>query len=494
MMHRVDRRRAAGVFTWGVAVLVWLVAVPAQAQDAKAVVAAATKAMGVTNLTSVVFRGSAAEGNFGQSRRISFGLASTSIRNYQRAIDFTAPASHATGEALPPAPRGGAEPQPFDYTETVTAATPGWAQQLQIWGTPWGFLKGAASAPTVTLKSRTVEGVAYRLLEWSPVQKSPYGKPYRVIGYINAQDLVERVETWVEHPLMGDLNVLFTYSDYRDVGGLQVPLRLSQKLAGMETFVVAITQARANPPILAEFMPAVSPAPAAAPTAAPTPTPALPPVGSERLADGVYRITGGYVSLAVEFKDHVIVLEGGESEARGLAVIAETKRLFPSKRIKYVVNTHPHFDHALGLPPFVAEGITVITDDNSKFWVGAAMSEPRTLAADVLAKSGKKPKVEGVIDVRVLKDDTRTLELHHVEGLQHSDAMLIGYLPGERILFTADFNPPRPGQPMSPSLVTLVENLERLKLDVDRHVTVHAPVPDRPLTRADLDEWVKGAR
>ena len=47
---------------------------------------------------------------------------------------------------------------------------------------------------------------------------------------------------------------------------------------------------------------------------------------------------------------------------------------------------------------------------------------------------------------------------------------------------------------MSPSLVTLVENLERLKLDVDRHVTVHAPVPDRPLTRADLDEWVKGAR
>ena len=72
--------------------------------------------------------------------------------------------------------------------------------------------------------------------------------------------------------------------------------------------------------------------------------------------------------------------------------------------------------------------------------------------------------------------------------------MLIGYLPGERILFTADFNPPRPGQPMSPSLVTLVENLERLKLDVDRHVTVHAPVPDRPLTRADLDEWVKGAR
>jgi len=72
--------------------------------------------------------------------------------------------------------------------------------------------------------------------------------------------------------------------------------------------------------------------------------------------------------------------------------------------------------------------------------------------------------------------------------------MLIAYLPKERILFTADFNPPQPGQPVNPSLVTLVENLERLKLDVDRHVTVHAPAADRPLTRADLDEWIKGAR
>ena len=50
--------------------------------------------------------------------------------------------------------------------------------------------------------------------------------------------------------------------------------------------------------------------------------------------------------MAVEFKDHVVVLEAGPSEARALAVIAETKRLFPAKPIKYIVNTHPHFDHA----------------------------------------------------------------------------------------------------------------------------------------------------
>ena len=103
----------------------------------------------------------------------------------------------------------------------------------------------------------------------------------------------------------------------------------------------------------------------------------------------------------------------------------------------------------------------------------ASLSEPRTLVGDVMAKSRKKPKVEGVIDKLVLQDATRTLELHAVKNLDHSDAMLIAYLPKERILFSADFNVAGPGQPLTPSLQTLAANIERLQLDFDRHVTVH---------------------
>jgi len=88
----------------------------------------------------------------------------------------------------------------------------------------------------------------------------------------------------------------------------------------------------------------------------------------------------------------------------------------------------------------------------------------------------------------------RTLELHHVKDLEHSDAMLIAYLPREKILFTADFNVPPPGQPVSPSIATLIANVERLQLDFDRHVTVHPPNPDRPLTKADLMALVKEAK
>jgi hypothetical protein len=72
--------------------------------------------------------------------------------------------------------------------------------------------------------------------------------------------------------------------------------------------------------------------------------------------------------------------------------------------------------------------------------------------------------------------------------------MLIAYLPKEKILFSADFNPPPPGQPGSPSIATLLENIERLRLDFDRHVMVHPANPDRPMTKADLLTLVKESR
>jgi len=454
------------------------------AQDAAAVVADAARAMGVNGLRALTFAGNAATGNFGQSRTISFGLSSTSIPNYTRTIDFTRPASLATGTTNPPAIRGAAPPQPGTYLQSITPADTAWAQQLQIWSTPWGFLIGATShRPTMEL--RTVDDVRYRVVSWTPDQKAPSGAPYRLEGFISERNVVEQVDTWVEHPILGDLHVETRFSNYQDVGGLMVPAQIRQRQAGMETFVVNLASVRTNPDNLDELMtpPAALRANGAAGAAGAATAPA---VASDKLADGVYRITGGYVALAVEFKDYAVVIEAGQDEARGLAILAETRRLLQKKRIRYVVNTHAHFDHAGGLPPFVAEGITIITDDNGKYFLLPALGSPRTLVGDALAKSKKKPVIDGVEKTLVLRDATRTLELHHVEQLEHSDGMLIAHLPKERILFTADFPLPVSGQPVHPFTAALIENINRLGLDFDRYVTVHAPSPDRPLTRTDL--------
>jgi glyoxylase-like metal-dependent hydrolase (beta-lactamase superfamily II) len=472
------------------ALLMILVSPGIAAQDAKMTIAAVSKAMGADGVSSITYSGSAANGNFGQSKSIAGPLATTAITNYTRAIDFNQPASRATGTTMPPAVPGAPPPQPGTFNQNITATNTAWTQQLEIWSTPWGFLKGAA-ANNATVRPQRISGKAFTVVSWTAPQKAPSGQAYRLNGYVDDQNLIERVETWVEHPILGDLQVETSYASYQDFGGVKVPTKIVQKRAGLQTFEATITSATANPANLAQLL-QPPPPPAGRGGAPPAAPPAAPAVQSEKLADGVYRITGGYVALAVEFKDHVVVLEGGQNEARGLAVIAETKRVLPNKPIRYVVNTHAHFDHASGLAPFAAEGITIITHANNKAFLEKALGAPRTLVGDALAKASRKPKVEAAADKRVLRDATRTIELHHVKGLDHSDGMLIAFLPGERILFTGDFNVPATGQPVSPAIATLVQNVERLKLDFEGHVLVHAPNPDRPMTRADLMALLKG--
>jgi glyoxylase-like metal-dependent hydrolase (beta-lactamase superfamily II) len=219
---------------------------------------------------------------------------------------------------------------------------------------------------------------------------------------------------------------------------------------------------------------------------------------SEKLAEGVYRITqvpgqGAYNALAVEFSDHVLLFEPGpQNEARAQAIIGETKKVIPNKPIRYGVLSHHHFDHTSGLPAVVAEGITIVTHETNRAFLMNALSAPRTLAPDSMSKSGKKPKIEGIVgDKRVFQDATRTVEVHLIKGLPHADGLLVAYLPKEKILAYADmFNLPAADNPVPnpPVVGTMVflDNIDRLKLEPERILSVHSLNPDRLATRADI--------
>jgi glyoxylase-like metal-dependent hydrolase (beta-lactamase superfamily II) len=446
------------------------------AQDAKTALANASKAMGADNLNSITYSGSASNVGFGQTPSATAPWTGVTVNNYTRAIDFTRNLSRATGATAPPPPAVAGV-----YNQNITAANTGWTQQLEIATTPWGFLKNAA-ANSATAKSQKMNGKAYTVVSYMTTQKAPSGMAYKVNGYINDQNMVERVETWVEHPVLGDMHADNSYSDYKDFGGVKVPGKIVQKRGGDVTFEAAIAAGSANPANIATL---VTP-PAGGPGGGGGGAAAAPPsVVSEKLADGVYRITGGYVAMAVEFKNYILVLEGGQSEARGLAIIAEAKKLIPNKPIRYVFNTHFHFDHTSGLAPFVAEGATIITHQNNRAYLNRTLSTPRTLVGDTLAKANKKPKFQAVAEKMVLKDSMRTVEFHHITN-GHTDGMLIAYLPQEKVLFQGDFTLPAAGQQANPFVMALAENLDKLKLDFDRYIPVHAPNPDVPWRRTDV--------
>jgi glyoxylase-like metal-dependent hydrolase (beta-lactamase superfamily II) len=222
---------------------------------------------------------------------------------------------------------------------------------------------------------------------------------------------------------------------------------------------------------------------------------ANPPAQSEKVGEGVYLITGGYAVIAVDFKDYVAIIESGQNEPRALAVIAETKRLMPGKPIRYLINTHSHIDHSSGLRGFVAEGSTILTHQVNKAYLEKTLSLPHLLNPDKAQQLGKKPVIEAVGEKKVLTDGVHTIELHHLKNFGHHDGMLVAYLPNEKLLLEADgYNPQAasatPPSPPSPFTVSLLDNILRLKLDVQRIVPVHYPADNRVVTLAELTRWV----
>ena len=235
----------------------------AMAQDAKTVIANAQKALG--DLKSITYSGSAKDVAFQQCGANAQDMTCRGmhdpmrpIGDYVRVIDLSNPASRQTGTTHNIGPGGSTTVTPGIFFQQVTQeqadVSQPWANSLEFYVTPWGFLEGAA-ANNATVSHRKVDGKKYAVLTWSPTVKAPSGKSYVINGYVNEQNLVDRVETWVGENIMGDMHIVSTYTGWKDFGGVRAPSKIVQTRGGWPFFDVDVTAAKANPPDVATLVP-----------------------------------------------------------------------------------------------------------------------------------------------------------------------------------------------------------------------------------------------
>ena len=161
---------------------------------------------------------------------------------------------------------------------------------------------------------------------------------HKVIAYVNDQNAIERVESSYGHPVVGDIKVVTHYGSLSRFRRREVPEQdhsVSGRFAdfGSDDH----RRVRANPPVDIEVPANVRSDPV--------------PVKSEKVADGIWYITGVSAYSVLDRDEGLLDRRRGAAwRAAVVAVIAEVKKMVPNKPIKYLVNTHHHFDH----PPVFA--------------------------------------------------------------------------------------------------------------------------------------------
>jgi glyoxylase-like metal-dependent hydrolase (beta-lactamase superfamily II) len=190
--------------------------------------------------------------------------------------------------------------------------------------------------------------------------------------------------------------------------------------------------------------------------------------------------------------------------------LAETKKQFPNKPIRYIVALHNHYDHEGSLRTAVADGETIVAQEMDKTLYPVWFANPRTLPAqdnlqklqaeaktkgDKAAIAKLTPKFKWVGEKLVMKDATQTLELYHLQGAVHGEDMLVAYLPKIKTIVEADaYNPAGTAGTVTPPNNSgqaafqklLASEMDRLKVDYNFIISGHAPNPDREVTKADL--------
>ena len=362
---------------------------------------------------------------------------------------------------VPPMPGAPAAPAPDTQPERM----------LAIWSTPTGFVKAAMANNATVTPNGTSSDLSFTV-----------GGKYKMEGTINADGHVEKVRTWIDQPIVGDMLVETTYSDYKDFGnGVVRPSHLVVTQDGFPSLDLTISSVMAN---------------AAADITVPDNVKAFQPppitVTADKLANGVFYLKGGtHHSFAIEMADHIVVVDTPNNQARGEAVLAKAKEVIPNKPIRYVVTSHHHWDHLGGIRAAMAEGATIVTHESNKAFLERVAMTPHTIRPDKQSEVKNAAKVQTVGDDDKLTDGKRVIELHRLQGYEHTGDMMVVYLPAEGILGEPDAftPPPMPGAALAPPAVpyakALADNIKRLKLNVKTIAPFHG---NRVTTLAEVEK------
>ncbi len=348
-----------------------------------------------------------------------------------------------------------------------------------LYHNPVGIIKAAIAEGATTSSLRQESG--QNVVDVMTVD----GDQYTL--YVDAEtQLPTKVTSASYNSNLGDVTLETEFDAYGETGGLgfearlTLPRKITRKLDGLVAADYTISNVAVNGDVGDLSAPEEA-------SGAEAPTPSA-NVSVEEVSTGIWHLTGqSHHSVLVEFPEYLVLIEAPQNDTRTLAVIEKARELQPEKSLRYVINTHHHFDHSGGIRAAVSEGLTVITHELNRAFFEDIVGRQHTVLPDALAMNSQPLAIETVPgdDRYVLESGRQSLEIYPILNSPHGDTLLMVYFPRERLLVEADVF--SPGSPAAPFAANLLENIEENNLRVNRVVPIHGDVVDF----SELEETVK---
>jgi glyoxylase-like metal-dependent hydrolase (beta-lactamase superfamily II) len=328
----------------------------------------------------------------------------------------------------------------------------------------------AAAAAQDPVEERTLDGVSYWFVNTRLGGEMIGLYIDKTTSLLHAYSALDTESMW------GDTNSIYVLGDYRPVGTVVLPYALEiRKDDGVYARLQYTDITLNDDSALAIFaIPADVTEQAEQVLAAGDGS--WVPLQWNPVAENITHVVAfSHHSMVVEFPSFVVVVEGPYTEGQSLTLARMIEENI-GKPIRYVVPTHPHYDHTGGIRGLASLGASVLVagghEAELRMIVEAPHSNPPDALATNLAAGAEVGRVEVFNGSTEVSEGDQTLQLYEVTGIPHVAPKVLAFVPATGVLFQSDLFFGGPG----PDSTALHAAIAALELDVQQIVGGHGGV------------------
>lgn len=336
------------------------------------------------------------------------------------------------------------------------------------------LLDAAGSAPDTAADDRTFNGVMTKHTDATTRSGDAVS-----LFFDPQTKLLAGFETTDTEALDGDVPAQYAFADYRDIGGITLPLKVTIRKNNKDYSEVQYTSASVNDPGSSTVF--EIPAAASAEADKAVALGEYSPLEIVKIAAGVYFAKAySHNSLVVEFPQWLVVVEAPYTDTQSRMLVKLLKEQFPNKPVQYAAVTHHHSDHIGGVRGIAAAGATILVEKGHAPALLPLVEMRHSHPPDSLEAARSAGTKTGTVEVyetkKVITDGKQSLELYAFTGSPHAEPMVMAYVPSAKILFQSDLWFPAVGGAGNPAAKQLYDSIKALKLDVKTNVGGHGGV------------------